>query len=104
MTTEEVAKRQDGAIALPDEGALGMSGQFDRGDVSTPACSIVQPTSASDRGDPGYYWFPDDSCYLTNFPVPQRLCCHDHSSNSVFISSMSSLISPMSAQFSARYP
>ena len=59
MTTEEVAKRQDGAIALPDEGALGLSGQFNRGDVSTPACSIVQPSSASDRGEAGNYWFPD---------------------------------------------
>ena len=59
MTTQEVAKRQDGAIALPDEGALGLSGQFDRGDISTPACSIVQPTSKSERGEAGNFWFPD---------------------------------------------
>jgi len=55
MTTE-VAKRE-GGVLVPNE--VGVTGAYDQDDIVTPICSIVQPSSGSERGDPGRYWFPD---------------------------------------------
>lgn len=60
MTTQEVAKVQEANVpSLQLEEELGLHGDFDQGDVALPMCAITQPTSASDRGDPGKFWFND---------------------------------------------
>lgn len=59
MNTTEVASREPTLPAVPEEDMLGVSGDLDASDIITPVCSIVQPTSGSDRGAPGRYWWPD---------------------------------------------
>lgn len=59
MTPSKAVAEQDTAglpaTYSPDE--AGLAGRDDESDVLTPACSIVQPTSGSERGKPGTYWW-----------------------------------------------
>ncbi len=45
--------------AIPTEDEVGVSGEMDANDLVTPICSIVQPSSGSERGDDGNFWFSD---------------------------------------------
>ena len=54
--------KQNGAragVMIPPPGEDGASGAYDQDDLVTPACSIVQPGSASERGEQGNFYFPD---------------------------------------------
>ncbi len=56
--TKAVAEQEAARLPAtynPDE--AGLAGRDDESDVLTPACSIVQPTSGSERGEPGTYWW-----------------------------------------------
>jgi len=44
-----------GALDIPAEEGSGLSGEFDRGDLVLPICSIVQPTSKSEKGEAGMF-------------------------------------------------
>ena len=60
MTTQEIVKAQERRVAsLGLEDEAGLHGDLDQDDVALPMCSITQPTSASERGDPGKFWFND---------------------------------------------
>lgn len=60
MTTQEIAKAQERRVAsLGLEEEAGLHGDLDQDDVALPMCSITQPTSASERGEPGKFWFND---------------------------------------------
>lgn len=59
MTPTDLQKRESNVPAIPTEGELGMSGRATQDDMVTPTCSIVQPTSGSDRGKPGQYFFSE---------------------------------------------
>ena len=55
--TKQVAKRDNGALAIPDD-QTGLSGEFGRADIVMPVCSLAQPMS-QDKGNEGRFWFPD---------------------------------------------
>ncbi len=60
MTTQEIAKAQEARVpSLGLEEEAGLHGDLDQDDVALPMCSITQPTSASERGEPGQFWFND---------------------------------------------
>ncbi len=54
--TNEVAERESNLPATVSPNP-GMTGVPDEGDIITPTCSIVQPTSGSERGEAGTYWW-----------------------------------------------
>ncbi len=57
--TNEVAKRDEQrAVAIPTDGADGLSGDFGQGDITMPICSLVQQMS-QDKGPEGTFHFPD---------------------------------------------
>jgi hypothetical protein len=59
MTTKQVTKQENGqAVAIPTDGADGLSGEFGEQDVTIPVCSLTQPMS-QDRGPEGTFYFPD---------------------------------------------
>jgi hypothetical protein len=58
MTTKAIEDREAAELPTtynPDE--PGLAGRDDESDILTPACSIVQPTSESERGEQGTYWW-----------------------------------------------
>lgn len=60
MTTTDITTTEEAqvpSLGLREE--AGLHGDFDTGDVALPICAITQPTSASERGDPGKFWFND---------------------------------------------
>jgi hypothetical protein len=54
-----VTKQSEDTKALAPVNEPGVSGTYDSDDFVTPICSIVQPSSGSERGEPGKFWFPD---------------------------------------------
>lgn len=63
MTTD-VTQRDSNLPAFAGSDEAGMSGELGRDDITTPTCSIVQPSSGSERGNAGTFWFSDG----TNLP------------------------------------
>ena len=56
--TQEVAKRDERrAVAIPTDGADGLSGEFGQGDMAMPICSLGQPMSQGKTE--GKFSFPD---------------------------------------------
>ncbi len=55
----DVTIRKSNAPTIPTDGEVGMTGRATQEDMVTPTCSIVQPTSSSDRGEAGQYFFSE---------------------------------------------
>ena len=63
MTTTDVATREPGGAVVPANADIpGLSGEFGRGDISIPICSISQNMS-QDKGEAGMFAFPDGSSF-----------------------------------------
>lgn len=62
MTTDVTTRDSGGAIVPADANVPGLSGEFGRGDIQIPICSISQNMS-QDKGEPGMYAFPDGSSF-----------------------------------------
>jgi len=59
MTTKDLTERESTALARPEDLDVGLAGDYDSSDVVTPTCAMVQPTSASERGKAGQFYFSD---------------------------------------------
>ena len=55
--TKAVAEREEAGLPATMSPDPGMTGVPDESDVITPMCSIVQPSSGSERGEAGSYWW-----------------------------------------------
>ena len=61
MTEAAIQPSSNRDLILPEQ-TVGLSGHYDHDDISVPVCTLVQPTS-KDKGEAGWYWFPDGSQY-----------------------------------------
>lgn len=58
MTTTDITQAQEARVpSLGLSTEPGLHGELDQDDVVLPICAITQPTSASERGEPGMFWF-----------------------------------------------
>ena len=74
--TQEVAKRDEQrAIAIPTDGADGLSGEFGQGDMAMPICSLGQPMSQGKKTCPDH-GVPDEQFKMKHPDTGRaRLAC-----------------------------